>query len=99
LPGLPVARTGHTTGSAAAGTFFATVPGVTQCLGRVSRRRRFTHRGGPLAVDGVPCDQSVHGNDFWQTDRDAESGTWSRTVTLPLPEGADHVIRFEAAAP
>lgn len=58
-----------------------------------------THRGGPLMVDGVPCDQSVHGNDFWQTDFDPESGTWSRTVTVPFPEGADHAIRFEAASP
>ena len=58
-----------------------------------------THRGGPLTVDGVPCDQSVHGNDFWQTDFDPESGTWSRTVTVPLPEGADHAIRFDSASP
>ena len=57
-----------------------------------------THRGGPLLVDGVPCDQSVHGNDFWQADFDPDSGTWSRTVTMPLKEGIDHEIRFEAAA-
>jgi hypothetical protein len=29
-------------------------------------------------------DQSVHGNDFWQTDYDAGSGTWSITYNLNL---------------
>jgi hypothetical protein len=52
-----------------------------------------THRG-VFMVDGVPCDQAVHGNDFWQTDFDPETGTWSQTVTVPLPEVADHTIRF-----
>jgi hypothetical protein len=47
----------------------------------------------------VPRDQAVHGNDFWQTDFDAESRTWSQTVTVPLPEGAAHAIRFDSAAP
>jgi len=55
-----------------------------------------THRGGGFTIDGVPCDQAVHGNDFWQTDFDPETGTWSQTVTVPLPESADHTIRFGA---
>ncbi|MGZ0708883.1 LamG domain-containing protein [Coraliomargarita sp. W4R53] len=29
-------------------------------------------------------DQSVHGNDFWQTDYDAATGTYQRTYNLPL---------------
>ncbi|MFC1805349.1 LamG domain-containing protein [Planctomycetota bacterium] len=32
----------------------------------------------------VPLDQSVHGNDFWQTDYDAESGTYKMSFGLPL---------------
>lgn len=32
----------------------------------------------------VPLDQSVHGNDFWQTDYDAESGTYRMSFNLPL---------------
>jgi len=32
----------------------------------------------------VPLDQSVHGNDFWQTDCDAESGTYKMSFNLPL---------------
>ena len=56
-----------------------------------------THRSGGFTIDGTPCDQAVHGNDFWQTDFDPETGTWSQTVTVPLPEAADHTIRFGAA--
>lgn len=47
----------------------------------------------------MPCDQSVHGTDYWQTDVGSETGTGSRTVNLLLPEGADHATRFEAAVP
>jgi hypothetical protein len=57
-----------------------------------------THRG-TFTIDGVPCDQAVHGNDFWQTDFDPVSGTWSQTVTMPLSAGADHTIRFTVFAP
>jgi hypothetical protein len=32
----------------------------------------------------VPLDQSVHGNDFWQTDFDSASQTYSLTYNLPL---------------
>jgi len=32
----------------------------------------------------VPLDQSVRGNDFWQTDIDPASNTWMRTYNLPL---------------
>jgi len=32
----------------------------------------------------IPLDQSVHGNDFWQTDCDAESGTYKMSFNLPL---------------
>jgi hypothetical protein len=32
----------------------------------------------------ILVDQSVHGNDFWQTDYDAVSNTWQITYNLPL---------------
>ena len=32
----------------------------------------------------VKLDQAVHGNDFWQTDYDAKSGTYKITYNLPL---------------
>jgi len=37
-------------------------------------------------VDGkeVQLDQSVHGNDFWQTDYDAATDTYKMTFNLPL---------------
>ncbi len=40
-------------------------------------------------IDGVETalDQSVHGNDFWQTDYDAVSGTYKITFNLPLNHG------------
>lgn len=40
-------------------------------------------KGYVLTLDGVPLDQSVHGNDFWQTDYDAAAQTWSLTYNLP----------------
>jgi hypothetical protein len=40
-------------------------------------------------VDGemVAFDQSVHGNDFWQTDFDAKSSSFKMTFNLPLDKG------------
>ena len=40
-------------------------------------------------VDGqaLVFDQSVHGNDFWQTDFDVKSNSYTRTYNLPLDEG------------
>ena len=32
----------------------------------------------------LKVDQSVHGNDFWQTDYDAFSNTWRRTYNVPM---------------
>jgi len=40
-------------------------------------------------VDGVETalDQSVHGNDFWQTDYDAKTQSYQLTFNLPLNLG------------
>jgi hypothetical protein len=41
-------------------------------------------------------DQSVHGNDFWQTDYDPVKRRWEITFTVPmdLPEEARRPVRF-----
>jgi len=41
-------------------------------------------RGPVLMQDGRPVDQSVHGNDFWQTDYDEATRTWQVTYTIPV---------------
>jgi hypothetical protein len=48
-----------------------------------------------LSVDGVPLNQSVHGNDYWQTDYDPVSRTWSRTYNLAVTDGKPHTITLE----
>ncbi|MCP4642725.1 MAG: hypothetical protein GY851_19925, partial [bacterium] len=45
----------------------------------------------------TPVDQSVHGNDFWQTDYDTANQTWSITynVLLDPDDGKRHSRRFQ----
>ena len=51
-------------------------------------------------VDGeeTRLDQSIHGNDFWQTDYDAATGTWRQTYNVPLDSPSDArrtvILRF-----
>lgn len=45
------------------------------------------HRGYTLWVDDRPLDQSVHGHDFWQTDYDPVTQTWSLTYNLRFAGG------------
>lgn len=49
-----------------------------------------------LFVDDEPLDQSVHGNDFWQTDYDPETGTWSQTYNLEIKDRETHTLRFSS---
>jgi hypothetical protein len=58
-----------------------------------------SQRGGRLEIDGVRVDQSVHGNDFWQTDYDPQSGTWSQTFTIPCPGGGSRRVAFAQPQP
>ncbi len=51
-------------------------------------------RGYTLMVDGKPLNQSIHGNDFWQTDYDAKAKTWSQTYNLQINAEKPHVLRF-----
>jgi len=41
------------------------------------------YRGYELWVDGRQLDQSVHGNDFWQTDYDEIHQQWRLTFNIP----------------
>ena len=42
-----------------------------------------SHRGYELRVNGGPFSQSIHGNDYWQTDYDPSTKSWSQTFNLP----------------
>ncbi len=50
--------------------------------------------GFVLQVDGVPLDQSVHGRDFWQTDFDPATRTWSQTYNVPVGGTAARMLHF-----
>jgi hypothetical protein len=58
-----------------------------------------SHRGGRLEIDGVRVDQSVHGDDFWQTDYDPQSGTWSQTFTVPFSGAGSRRVTFAQPRP
>ncbi|MGE9270011.1 MAG: LamG-like jellyroll fold domain-containing protein [Verrucomicrobiales bacterium] len=51
----------------------------------LSRHDNFT-----LVVDGSELNQSVHGNDFWQTTYDPQTKTWSRTYNFPVDANQTH---------
>ena len=53
-----------------------------------------SHSGYTLKVDGKVVDQSVHGNDFWQTDFDVETRTWSITYNVKLTGIKTHRIEL-----
>lgn len=56
-------------------------------------------KGFSLHVDGEVLDQSVHGNDFWQTDYDADARTWSRTYNVAFDDQRAHVIELVPVVP
>ena len=47
-----------------------------------------------LIVDDKSLNQSVHGNDYWQTDYDAGSKTWSLTFNVPIADRSPHTLRL-----
>ena len=51
-------------------------------------------RGHQLLFDGQPVNQSVHGNDFWQTDFDVATQSWSLTYNLPMTNNKSHTIQL-----
>lgn len=51
-------------------------------------------RGFTLTLDGQTLDQSVHGTDFWQTDYDPASRTWTLTYNIPISDKKPHSLVF-----
>ena len=51
-------------------------------------------RGLTLFIDDKPLDQSIHGKDFWQTNYDAETKTWSQTFNVHFDDATPHRFRF-----
>jgi hypothetical protein len=51
-----------------------------------------------LTLDNRPVNQAVHGNDFWQTDYDPETKSWSQTYNIPIGDKSPHIIRLERVA-
>ena len=51
-------------------------------------------RNHQLLFDGQPVNQSVHGNDFWQTDFDVATQSWSLTYNLPITDNKPHTIQL-----
>ena len=49
-------------------------------------------RNSTLTVNGVPLNQAIHGSDFWQTDYDPVTRTWSRTYNIPSDGKKIHCI-------
>lgn len=49
------------------------------------------------APDNQRLNESVHGNDFWQTDHNPATQRWQQTYNIALPVGQPHTIRFAAA--
>ena len=52
-------------------------------------------RGHVLVLDDQPVDQTVHGNDFWQTDFDPAAKRWNRTYNIPLRDDTPHTLRLK----
>ena len=38
--------------------------------------------------------QSVHGNDFWQTDFDVATQSWSLTYNLPITDNKSRTVKL-----
>ena len=53
--------------------------------------------GYAILVDGQRLNQSVQGNDFWQTDHDVATQRWQQTYNLELSAGQPHTIDFTRA--
>jgi len=53
-----------------------------------------TSRGFTLFIDDKALNQSIHGNDFWQTNYGSETKTRSQTYNVSMDDGKAHVFRF-----
>jgi len=52
-------------------------------------------RGYRLFVDDKPVDQTIHGNDFWQTDYDSALQHFRITFNVPLAGNRAHTLHLE----
>jgi len=52
--------------------------------------------GYALFVDDQRINQSVHGNDFWQTDYGPATQRWQQTFNIALLTAQPHTIQFVA---
>jgi hypothetical protein len=50
--------------------------------------------GFSLLVDDKPLNQSIHGNDFWQTNYDPGTKTWSQTYNVRAQGGKSQQLRL-----
>ena len=49
------------------------------------------HNSSELLINGQPLDQQVHGKDFWQSDFNPETQTWSHVFNIPPSEDSQTV--------
>ena len=56
-----------------------------------------SHKGYQIQVDGKAWHQTSNKKDFWQTDFDPITKTWSQTYNLPFPSGKATRIQFGPA--
>jgi Concanavalin A-like lectin/glucanases superfamily len=49
-----------------------------------------------LLIDGQALNQSIHGNDFWQTDYDPITQRWSLTFNVPADDARPRTLRLSA---
>jgi hypothetical protein len=57
-----------------------------------------SHRGYELRMNGQPLPQSIHGNDFWQTDYDPAAEEWRQTFNLPCHDHQPIRLEFGPVA-
>jgi hypothetical protein len=51
--------------------------------------------GYAISVDDQRLNQSVHGNDFWQTDYDPAAQRWRQTFNIAVSPDRPHTVRLE----
>lgn len=50
---------------------------------------------GQIFVDGKPLDQSLYGEDYYQTEFNAATGTWSKTYNIKFSGPDTHTVTFQ----
>lgn len=55
--------------------------------------------GHTILLDGVPLDQAIHGNDYWQIHPDPNGATWAHTINLPADPPVPRHIQLRPTPP